>query len=174
MNLINVSDFSAKGKFELHTGMFDTPRIQSYIDKYEKKYLIQLLGVELYDEFQADLLVPVVGVPTEPRFVKIFKSFGMDKAGCVIYSEGIIEMLKGFIYYEYVKDLTNQMTPIGNVVPTGENSKDGTTLYSMMFTRYNEACKNYKTIQYWICFNSDPAFNYDGFSGNEKGFVYWI
>ncbi len=174
MNLINVSDFSAKGKFELHTGMFDTPRVQSYIDKYEKKYLINLLGVQLYGEFQADLLVPVVGVPTEPRFVKIFESFGVDKMGCVIYSEGIIEMLKGFIYFEYVKDLINQMTPIGNVLPTGENSDQATTLYSMMYTRYNEAAASYKTIQYWIVFNDESTYNYDGFSGNEKGFAYWI
>ena len=127
----------------------------------------------LYEEFQADLTLGA-GTPTEPRFVKIFDSFGVDKMGCVIYSEGLKEMLKGFIYYEYVKDLTNQITPTGNVVPTGENSENGTTLYSMMYTRYNEACASYKTIQYWICFNNDATYNYDGFSGNEKGFAYWI
>ena len=83
------------------------------------------------------------------------------------------EMLIGFIYYEYVKDLTNQISSVGNVVPIGENSENGTTLYSMMYTRYNEGCASYKTIQYWICFN-DETYNYDGFSGNAKGFVYWI
>jgi hypothetical protein len=173
MNIINISDFQTKGKFELHTGMFDNPRVQEYIDKYEKKYLINLFGVALYMEFELDLILGT-GTPTELRFVKVFEPFAIDRCGSVIYSEGIKEMLKGFIYYEYVKDLTNQMSSIGNVVPVGENSENGTTLYSMMFNRYNEAAANYKAIQYWISFNNDAAYNYDGFSGNAKGFVYWI
>jgi hypothetical protein len=172
MNILTLADFSAKGKFELHTGMFDAPRVQQYIDKYEKRYLIELLGFDLYELFEADLTLGA-GTPIEPRFLKIFDALGIDKAGCVIYSEGFKEMLKGFIYYEYAKDLTNQMTPIGNVLPTGENSEKATTLYSMMFTRYNDACASYKTIQYYICRNSD-GFDYSEFSGNQKGFVYWI
>lgn len=171
MNILNVSDFSAKGKFELHTGMFDTPRVQSYIDKYEKRYLIELFGVALYGEFEADLILGA-GTPTEPRFIKIFDAFGMDKAGCVIYSEGLKEMLKGFIYFEYIKDSINQMSSIGNVVPVGENSENGTTLYSTMWNRYNDGAKSYKTIQHFICFGNE--FDYSGFSGNPKGFAYWI
>lgn len=172
MNILTLADFSAKGKFELHTGMFDAPRVQEYIDKYEKRYLIELLGFDLYQLFEADLILGA-GTPTEPRFLTIFEALGIDKAGCVIYSEGFKEMLKGFIYYEYAKDLINQMTPIGNVLPTGENSDKATTLYSMMYTRYNDACSSYKTIQYYICRNKD-GFDYSDFSGNQKGFVYWI
>jgi hypothetical protein len=172
MNILTLLDFSAKGKFELHTGMYDAPRVQEYIDKYEKRYLIQLLGFELFQEFEADLILGS-GTPTEPRFIAIFDALGIDKAGCVIYSEGFKEMLKGFIYYEYAKDLINQMTPIGNVLPTGENSDKATTLYSMMFTRYNDAAASYKTIQYYICHNKE-GFDFSKFSGNPKGFVYWI
>lgn len=170
MNILNISDFSAKGKFELHTGMFDVPRLQDYIDRFEKKYLINLFGVALYDEFEADLILGA-GTPTEPRFIKIFEALAIDYAGCVIYSEGFREMLKGFIYFEYIKDQINQTTSIGLVIPKGENSDIATTLYSMMYTRYNEAAASYKTIQYWICNNSG---DYAGFSGNRKGFAYWI
>ena len=171
MGLITIQDFK-KGKFELHTGMYAQASIQDYIDRYEKKYLIMLLGVTLYDEFEADLVVGGGSVPTEARFLKIFNSFGMDNFGGVLYSEGILEMLKGFIYFEYVKDLTNQMTPNGNVIPVGENSQNGTTLYSMMYARYNESCLTYKVIQHFINFGNE--FDYSGFSGNEKGFAYWI
>ena len=131
-----------------------------------------MLGFDLYQEFEADLTLGL-GIPTEARFIKIFDALGIDKSRCVIYSEGIKEMLKGFIYYEYTKDLTNQTTSIGNTIPKGENSDIATTLYSMMFTRYNDGATSYKTIQYYICSNSD-GFDYSNFSGNPKGFVNWI
>ena len=62
-------------------------------------------------------------------------------------------MLKGFIYFEYCKDLTNQMTINGNVRPVGENSGDVSTLYSMMYARYNEAIQSYRAIQRHIVNN---------------------
>jgi len=172
MNILSVSDFTAKGKFELHTGMFDVPRVQDYIDRFEKKYLITLLGATLYDLFEVDLVLGA-GTPTEPRFIKIFNALGIDDAGCVIYSEGFKEMLKGFVYFEYIKDQVNQTTSIGLVLPNGENSDRATTLYSMMYTRYNEAAASHKAIQRYICLNPD-SYDYSEFNGNPKGFAYWI
>ena len=74
----------------------------------------------------------------------------------MLISEGIKEMLKGFIYFEYAKDLSNQMTPYGNVKPTAENSEVVSTLFSMMYTRYNEAINSYRSIQRYLRFNNPP------------------
>lgn len=167
--IVSVSDFGS-GKYELHRGLYDNSKIQNYIDKYEKRYLIELLGVELYNEFHADLIAGG-GYPTEPRFQTIYDVLNYDYSFEIYLSEGIKEMLKGFIYYEFVKDLINQMTVNGNVLPVGENSEPARTLYSTMYDRYNLAVKSYDAIQKYIWLNRSE---YDKFNGNPKGFVYWI
>jgi len=65
--IVTISDFEA-GKYELSRGHYDNAKLQNYIDVFEKRYLIQLLGVELYNEFEADLAAGG-GTPTETRFV---------------------------------------------------------------------------------------------------------
>ena len=59
----------------------------------------------------------------------------------------------GFIYFEYAKDLYNQMTPYGQVKPMSENSEVTNTLFSLMYTRYNEAIRTYSAIQEYILLN---------------------
>jgi len=152
--IVNISDFT--GKYQLSTGMYDTVKLQDYIDKYEKRYLIELFGANLYDEFISDL--DGSNIPQSPNFIKVFNPFYENLTfRQLIISEGIKEMLKGFIYFEYSKDLINQMTPYGNVRPISENSEPVSTLYSMIYARYNEAIKSYKAIQMYIQVNMNIA-----------------
>ena len=147
---LTVNDFT--GKYQLSTGMYDVTKLQDYIDKYEKRYLIELFGANLYDEFMSDL--DIQNVPQSPNFLKVFNPFYENVTlRQLIISEGIKEMLKGFVYFEYSKDLINQMTPYGNVRPISENSEPVSTLYSMIYARYNEAIKSYKAIQLYIQIN---------------------
>jgi hypothetical protein len=167
--ILNISDFGA-GKYELHTGMYTVDKLQDYIDRYEARYLIDLLGATLYAEFIADL---VAGVPQSPKFEVIFNALSVEGPNCVKHSEGIKDLLKGFIYFEYAKDLINQMTSIGNTVPTGENSEKATTLYTTFYNRYNEAVRSYRVIQYYICSNPEN-YDYSAFKGNKKMFNTWL
>lgn len=147
---LTVQDFT--GKYQLSTGMYDVTKLQDYIDKYEKRYLIELFGAKLYDEFISDLNIQ--NVPKSPNFLKIYNPFYENITfRQLIISEGILEMLKGFVYFEYSKDLINQMTPYGNVRPISENSEPVSTLYSMIYARYNEAIKTYRAIQTYIVTN---------------------
>jgi hypothetical protein len=173
---LTVQDFT--GKYQLSTGMYDVAKLQDYIDKYEKRYLIELFGAKLYDEFISDL--DVSNVPQSPNFLKIYDPFYENITfRQLIISEGILEMLKGFVYFEYSKDLINQMTPYGNVRPISENSEPVSTLYSMIYARYNEAIKSYRAIQTYIMVNLtiltgqlvtlsevSAGTNYTAFSGN--------
>lgn len=155
--IINVSDFT--GKFALSKGMFSEAKITEYIERYQDRYLTELLGAELFNEFQADL---VNDVPLSPNFKKIFDPFTEDvdyfvsrfyrgfSYSEILISNGMKDMLKGFIYYEYAKDLVNQMTPFGNTKPQSENSDIANTLFSMMYNRYNEAIITYQAIQNYI------------------------
>ena len=161
--ILSIQDFV--GKYALHTGMYDVNKLQDYIDIYEPRYLKNLLGIDLYNQFQSDLLN---NVPQSPNFIKIFNEFsedlgynfytnyGVGYSSNQLDSEGILQMLKGFIYFEYAKDLVNQMTPYGNVKPLSENSEVANTGFSMIYTRYNEAIRSYRSIQSYIRYNNPP------------------
>lgn len=141
-----------KGKFELHTGMYASANIQEYIDRYEPLYLMQLFGAKMYDDYVSDM--GVLNIPMSPNYEFLFNPFHENYAfNQLIVSQGIIDMLKGFVYFEYLKDLTNQMTVNGNVRPVGENSADVSTLYSMMYARYNESVRTFRAIQRHIVNN---------------------
>ncbi len=157
-----LDDFT--GKYELHTGMYDQAKLLEYIQIYEEQYLIDLFGATLYDEFINDL--DNSNYPESPNFQKVFDPFHLDNTSNgfltsyntynnVIVSKGILDMLKGFIYFEYVKDTANQITSQGQKIPQGENSLTATTLYNMMYTRYWEALKTYRAIQWYIYRNQD-------------------
>jgi hypothetical protein len=160
--LLDLDDFT--GKYELHTGMYDQAKLLEYIQIYEEQYLIDLFGATLYDEFILDL--DNNNYPESPNFQKVFDPFHLDNTSngfltsyntynSVIISKGILDMLKGFIYFEYVKDTANQITSQGQKIPQGENSLTATTLYNMMYTRYWEALKTYRAIQWYIYRNQN-------------------
>jgi hypothetical protein len=161
--IVSISDFT--GKYQLSTGMYDQAKLQDYINRYEPRYLKELFGIDLYNEFNSDLLN---NVPQSPNFLVVFNPLSED-LGYSFYhfnglyegvnqidSEGIKEMLKGFIYFEYAKDLVNVMTPFGNVKQAAENSEVANTLFSMMYTRYNEAIRSYSSIRNYIKFTKTP------------------
>jgi len=161
--ILSIQDFT--GKYQVSTGMYDQAKLQDYINRYEPRYLKQLFGVSLYNDFQSDLLN---NVPQSPNFLILFNPLSEDMGYNFYYfngvyegvnqidSEGIKEMLKGFIYFEYVKDLSNQITPIGLVKPDNENSTVANTLFSMMYTRYNEAIRSYNSIRDFIKYTTAP------------------
>jgi hypothetical protein len=161
--ILSINDFV--GKYQLSTGMYDQAKLQDYINRYEPRYLKELLGVSLYNDFMADLLN---NAPQSPNFQVIFNPLSEDMGYNFYYfngiyegvnqidSEGIKEMLKGFVYFEYAKDLVNTMTPFGNVKQVSENSEVANTLFSMMYTRYNEAIRSYNSIRSFIKYISNP------------------
>ncbi len=147
---ITPTDFT--GKYELHRGMYSNAMIQDYIDIYVKRYLIDLLGADLYKLFIADL--DLSEVPLSPNYQAIYFPFEEDgNINTTVISEGLKQMLKGFVYFEYMKDLTNQTTINGQTIPQNENSLTATSLYSMMYTRFNEAVRTYRAIQWYIITN---------------------
>lgn len=146
---VTVSQFV--NKYQLSTGMYDQGKIQAYIDKYEKRYLIELLGPALYDQMVADT---ISGTPQSPNFTFIYNPFHVTISPLsMLISNGMEEMLLGFIYFEYAKDLMNQMTPYGNVKPLAENSTVVGAQSSLLYNRYNEAVRTYRAIQMYIALN---------------------
>jgi hypothetical protein len=171
-NVLNITyaDFG-KGKWELATGIYEQQKINGYIDLYTNRLLAELLGVDLYNLFVADL-DPLTFVPQDPKYLAIYNAFMHQGNNCnVIISDGMVDMIKGFIYFEYLKDQINQVWVSGNVAPVGENSKNISTLSQQIYTRYNQGVFTYDAIQHYICDNSSDYPKYDG---QRKLTTYWI
>lgn len=159
MAIVLNSDFV--GKYELSLTAYNTPLIDSYINKYEKQYLIKLLGKELYDLFIDDL---VSGVPQSAIYTKIYNELCVSTfCEGVISSKGIKEMLIGFIYYHYTLDNEEIQTPTGTKRLKSENS-DNVTISSLNYSRFNDNVESFQTIQYYIQENSS---DYPTFNGSE-------
>jgi len=149
--ITQVGDFT--GKYELHTGIYDSAKLQAYIDKYEPLYMNELFGATLYASFVADL-DQQTNEPKSPNFLFFYNSFAEDvHIYRMLISNGIPEMLLGFIYFEYVKDTMNTMTPFGNTIARSELSRLSSTLNTLMYNRYNEAIKTFTAIRDYIFLN---------------------
>ena len=95
MSFLTTSDFV--NKWELSKGMYSTTKLTEYIERYESTYLRNLFGVDLYNEFVSDL---DANVPKSPNFKLVFDPLYVDEnLYYMIESRGILDMLKGFIYF---------------------------------------------------------------------------
>lgn len=145
--IVSIGDFV--GKFELHTGIYDQSKLQAYIDKYEPIYLRELFGASLYNDFVSDL--DANNVPQSPNFLFFYNPFAEDVyLYRTLVSEGLKDMVCGFVYFEYVKDLMNTMTPFGNTISRSELSRQTSTLNTLMYNRYNESIKTFTAIRNYI------------------------
>lgn len=110
---------------EIHIGNLDTPavaeKLQSFIDKYTKRYLNRVLGLKFSSDFEA----AVKGHPETPMNENLLKIyFGSEyRHGFKrfywngFYNEDKTSPLANYIYYHYVVDQS-----------TGYNAGTGTTV----------------------------------------------
>ena len=179
MIILSTSDFSEKGKYYIpfNTKLCGSVQeLQAYIDRYEKRYLIDLLGCELSELFIADL---VDGVPASPIYQDLyneicedltqgFDSFYYGHCGCKpkrIISRGIKSMLQGFIFFQYMRDQPNAKGLTGVNKQKAENSEMVPFGTWGISEYYNESIEDYQNIQYYIYENKE---NYPSFNGVKK------
>lgn len=162
MAYITTTDFI--NKFEIHTIDIDDAKLTSYIDRYEMIYLIEMLGKELYDLFTQGV------IDEEVIYETLFNPFVVQlNTGEILNSRGVVDMLLGFIYFEYQRDAKVQQTPIGTVKMKSENSERAGNQNTNIFGRYNESIDTYHAIQKYIL---DNESTYSTFKGIEKGYSY--
>lgn len=155
MGLIIVkSDFI--GTFDLVKSAND--KIDSFITRYEENILNELLGSELFELFKADV---TSYAPVTSRFLSIFNPIKTKINGVEIQSDGIKEMLLGFIYFEYERKNRYKVSNSGAVKNTTDSANSDIDL-SHLYHTYNEAVSNYKSIQYYILCNLSDYPEYNG------------
>lgn len=158
MAIVVTSDFI--GKYKVSQDQYTVIGLQKYIDKYTPKYLAKVLGAELSEAMITDIGAGTE--PTNPDLLAIFEPFMYD-SDCkgLIESNGIKEMLIGFIYYHYMVDMKVSVNPIsGTSLPATENSTPTELIESQLYQRYNEAIYTGKAIQQKCIDNQDtyPTF----------------
>lgn len=162
-----ITKASFTGKYAIATNAFD--ELEAYITKYEERYLVDLLGVTLFNLFKTDVTTgSPTNIPKATKYLAIYNAKKSDHNGCIIISEGVVEMLKGFIYFEYMRDIASKNTPSGTVVVKSENSTQAGS--DTLYQRYNEGIDTYYAIQWYISENID---DYPDYNGQTKGWAHW-
>lgn len=164
--LILKSDFT--GKFAIAQNDFS--KLDLFIDKYEKEYLIDLLGSALYNLFEADLDSQTPKQPQSLIYQDIYNPFHYDEGDCIIRSEGMREMLKGFLYFEFVREQKYKNTDTGVFVHSNETTREVGFTELNIYGRYNESLRTYRAIQAFICKNNT---DYPDYNGQIKGISHW-
>tara|TARA_R110000744_G_scaffold148351_2_gene261395 strand:- start:11112 stop:11612 length:501 start_codon:yes stop_codon:yes gene_type:complete len=150
MSIVVNTDFT--GEYKVAKTCYD--QIDFYIEKYERKYLLGLLGAELYTLFVADLTATNPQIPQTTRFLDIFNSIQLDEGSCIITSEGIRKMLTQLIYFHYVRENQVENTAGGtvrNAVELGTNA----SFMGNEVQAHNEGVRNSHAIQWVINDKSD-------------------
>jgi hypothetical protein len=147
MAILQTSDFV--GEYKISTSRFS--ELDKYIEKYEKYYLLRLMGKDLYDLFIADLTGTTPQVPQTTRFINIFEPFDIipNLSNGLVISEGIKVMLIQFIYFQYIINTNDFNTISGQVQSSNENSTNNSYKGNIIEV-YNKAIDNYRNIQEYI------------------------
>ncbi len=161
--LINKVDFIGTYKVAQNT----YTDIDAYITKYEEAYLIDLLGVELFNLFKTYVTTPL----TNADYLYIREPFKYDQNSCIISSEGMKSMLLGFVYWEYMRGQKIKKTISGAVVNQSENSREASINNTDIYQKFNDAIKTYEVIQFYI--RDNKALKYPQYNGQCKRFSYW-
>lgn len=143
--------------------------LQECINSIELDTITDLLGCSLGFMFISDY-TPGVGF-ANTRFKTLFEPFATDTDFGPLKSEGIKEMLKGFIYFEYVRNQPNQDRQNGLVNAVNENSTPISGGQGSLHLKHNRAANTYSAIQCYVGLHADM---YPEFKGVLKKRASWI
>lgn len=158
-----------EGYYDISTDSFSSTELTTYIDSLEPTILRRLLGVELYNLFLADL--DTNNVPQTPIYQAIYNAFDIDYNCTIISSTGMLDVLKGFIYYDYMRDSQFASVITGKVKNEFANSEKASFIEFGLQERYNIAVQNASNIQWFICQNET---DYPTYNGQEFKLQLWL
>jgi hypothetical protein len=170
MILIQPSDFV--GDFDVAKFPNRDTVLQAVIDKWERFYIMRILGVALGKLYIADLALP----SQSPRFVVLTDAFDEqqvdDLCSKIYHSDGFKKTLLGMVYYQYVIDFQLKQTQSGVV----KTQTDTAGVMGVRATarvaekKFNLALESVDAIQ-WMCYYKEAA-TYPEFLGERIAPLY--
>ena len=160
MAILQTTDFT--GKHRISQEQNTVTVLQGYINKYQPIYLAKLLGATLSDALLTDIGAGTD--PTDPLFVAIFDPFQFDgDCGDLWISQGVVDYLKGLIYWHFMTDKRIQANPVsGTSNANTENSSNSNKPESQVYDRWNESITTMRSIQWYIEKNESDYPTYNG------------
>jgi len=141
--LINEDDFASL----IATDVYTTDELTLAIAEYEKPLLYELLGIELYDLFVADL---VNKVPQTAKYLTIYNAFVKTIDDKIVMSDGMKKMLVKWVRFHYVRQQPQTNTIQGNTEVEGNLNKPSKMSYTSLVIQYNQMIETFKAIQTYI------------------------
>jgi len=145
-NLLSISDFEVHPLRIPTDNDFGNDNLNDIITTFQNTYIRKMLGFELYKNFKNDFSG---GEPQTQKYIDLLDGVTYTYNGKIMEYSGLINILKGFVYYEYTRYLQSYITAVGQVTPNQQNS-----------TKSNIA--NY-AVNAW-----NESIDLLGFNGNEK------
>ena len=164
--LITSADFT--GDNDIATDVYTTVDMDAAISEYESKLLYELLGIELYDLFVADL---VNKVPQTAKYLTIYNAFVKEIDDVMVFSLGMKKMLVKWVYFQYVRTQPQTNTIEGNTEAQGTVNKPSAMSYTSLVLEYNKMISTFKAIQTYI--ESVKDEDYPTFKGVCKEYMSW-
>lgn len=166
--IVRTTDFV--GKYSITQNAFTTPKLQAFIDKFEKVYLHDMLGVTLGDLLYNDIAPNTFLPPVTLIYATLYNPLQLNAYCNNWRSEGIKEMLTAFIYWELVKDQAIVNTITGPVMQQNEVSKQVDWNATNIYDVYNSGVRSYSVIQAYI---EGDKTDYSDYSGIRKTLNSW-
>lgn len=163
------------GKYSIPQGAFST--LDQFITDTEESYLIDLIGATMYADFKANLTPapPATSTntprPTNAGYLNIYNSFNADYGSKIYKSKGLVIMLLGFIFFDFVRQQKYKITTQGIVSQVPDTATEVSV--GNLYTYLNEATESYQAIQTYIESIKPELFNTTGlipFNGQDKSF----
>lgn len=155
------------GKFAISKAFNDgNSKIQEYIDYYETYYLNNLFGASLCALF-------LEGYEDEDIYTVLYDAFAYDSDSCneVIMSEGVLIMLKCFVFAHYIRQDLGTSTSNGHIMIEPEAGQKISDNYNISMQIYNQGIDSYQAIQKKI---KDNKVDYPEYKGVKKQTTYYL
>lgn len=162
--LINEDDFASL----IATDVYTEADLTLAIDEYENPLLYELLGIELYNLFVADL---VNGVPQTAKYLTIYNAFVKEIDDKMVTSQGMKEMLVQWVFFYFVRTQPQSNSIGGNVENQDTINKPSEMSYTTLVLKYNKCITNFKSIQTYI--KSVKDTDYPTYKGICKEYMSW-
>ena len=149
------------GKYDIPdaVGNFTKNDVQAIITAYEKPAIYKLLGVAEGDKIIAYLAAGKT--PVNADYNKILDPFTEDNAnvhGGIAISLGMLEYLKGFIFYEYNKNaLKTSQAGVTNADAETATIQGVNSTMRFAENKFNDVLGTADAIQ-WYCMKNSTAF----------------
>ena len=164
--IISASEDFNFGKYAINDADVTRQNLKEYVKQNETRLIYELLGVDL-----GNLLIADLGPNKEPvtqRFITIFDPLAFNWANRLIMSKGIKEILKGFVFSEFVREQNYKNNINGSSRNLYEQGEVISANFAGITHKYNEAIDSFCAIQLYI---NENKTDYPEFKGIVKEYT---